>query len=124
MCDHLLTYRHIQQFQQRRPAWHCSTCGRVAYRPLDCCAQPAFTSRAPLDLQSRRLWLGKVVELWRQIDVQGLQQWLGRSVGALRRRRTDDGHANEIPVTPVVGEDDYAEAAEVGNTPVGVGDRQ
>jgi hypothetical protein len=124
MCDHLLTYRHVQQFQQRRPAWHCSTCGRVAYRPLDCCAQPAFTSRAPLDSQSRSLWFGKVVELWRQIDLQAFLQGLGRSVGALCRRRTDDCHAHKMPMTPVVIEDDYTEAAEVDNTPVGVGDRQ
>jgi hypothetical protein len=124
MCDHLLTYRHVQQFQQRRPAWHCGTCGRVAYRPLDCCAQPAFTSRAPLDSQSRSLWLGKVVELWRQIDLQAFLQSLGRSVGALCRRRTDDCHTHKMSMTPVGIEDDYTEAAEVENTPVGVGDRQ
>jgi hypothetical protein len=87
MCNHLLTYRHhVQQFQQRRPAWHCSTCGRVAYRPLDCCVQPAFTSSAPLDAQRRRLPLGKIVGLWRQTDLSTLLQWLRRSAWAVRRR--------------------------------------
>jgi hypothetical protein len=123
MCNHLLTYHHVQQLQQRRPAWHCGRCGRVAYRPLDCCAQPAFTSRAPLDSQRRSLRLGKVVELCRQIDLQALLQWLGRSAAAVYRRRPDGFHANQVSMTPVV-EDDHAEVAEVGNTPVGVGDRE
>jgi hypothetical protein len=124
MCNHLLTYRHVEQFQQRRPVWHCSRCGRVAYRPLDCCAQPAFTSRAPLASQRRSLRLGKVVELCRQLDLRALLQWLGRSAAALCRRRPDDFHANEVSMTPVVVENDHAEVAEVGNTPVGVGGRE
>jgi hypothetical protein len=124
MCDHLLTYRHVQQFQQRRPAWHCGRCGRVAYRPLDCCAQPAFTSCAPLDSQRGSLRLGKVVELCRQIDLQALLQWLGRLAAALCRRRPDDFHASDMSTTPAVVEDDHAEVAEVENTPVGVGGRE
>jgi hypothetical protein len=123
MCDHLLTYRHVQQFQQRRPTWHCGTCGRVAYRPLDCCAQPVFTSCAPLPSQRRRLRLGKVVEHW-QRGLPAFLQWLSRSVSSLRRRRTDDNHVDEISTTSGVVEDDHAEAAEVGNMPVGVGDRE
>jgi hypothetical protein len=124
MCNHLLTYRHIQQVQQHRPAWHCSRCGRVAYRPLDCCAQPAFTSCVSLDSQRRRLRLGKVVERCRQIDLRALLQWLGRSATALCRRRPDDFRASDMSTTPVVVEDAHAEVAEVENTPVGVGDRE
>jgi hypothetical protein len=123
MCDHGLLYRHVQQLQQRRPAWHCGTCGRVSYRPLDCCARPAFTSRAELPAWWRNLRWGRAVELCRRMGPQGLWQWFGRAVGAARRRCAAPVHADVIPTTAVAVEDGHTEAMEVENTPVGVGEQ-
>jgi hypothetical protein len=123
MCDHGLLYRHVHQLQQRRPAWHCGTCGRVSYRPLDCCARPAFTSRAELPARGKNLRWDRVMELWRKIGPQGLWQWFARSVGAARHRHAASVYADKIPTTTVAVEDDRAEAMEVENTPVGVGER-
>jgi hypothetical protein len=123
MCDHGLLYRHVHQLQQRRPAWHCGTCGRVSYHPLDCCARPAFTSRAEIPAWRRNLCWGRAMELWRGIGPQGLWQWFSRVAGAARRRGATPGHADDIPTTPVAVENDHAEAMEVENTPVGVGER-
>lgn len=123
MCDHGLLYRHVHQLQQRRPLWHCGTCGRVSYRPLDCCARPAFTSRADLPARWKNLRWGRMVELWRKIGPQGLWQWFGRAVRAARRRYAVPVHADHIPMTPVAVEDDHVETMEVENTPVGIGER-
>ena len=123
MCDHGLLYRHVQQLQQRRPTWHCGTCGRVSYRPLDCCARPAFSSPAePLSERINRCW-GRVVALWRMIDMQGLLQGLGQAAGALRRQRAADCQGYETPTTPVAVQHDDAEAAAGDHIPVGAGDR-
>jgi hypothetical protein len=122
MCDHGLLYRHVQ-LQQRRPVWHCGTCGRVSYRPLDCCARPAFTSRADLPAWWENLRWGRVVELWRRLGPQGLWRWFGGSVGAVCRRRAVPVHVDDIPTTTVAVEDDHAETMEVENIPVGVGER-
>jgi hypothetical protein len=123
MCDHGLLYRHVHQLQQRRPLWRCGTCGRVAYRPLDCCARPAFTSRAEIPTGWKNLCWGRMVELWRRIGQQGLWQWCDRAVRVARRRCAVPVCADDIPMPPVAVEDDHAETMEVANTPVGVGER-
>jgi hypothetical protein len=122
MCDHGLLYRHVQQLQQRRPTWHCGTCGRVSYRPLDCCARPVFTPRAESPSGRISRCCGTVVALWRMIDLQGLLQGLGHAVGARRRQRAADLQGYEMPTTPVTVAHDHAEAA-VDHIPVGAGDR-
>jgi hypothetical protein len=123
MCDHGLLYRHVQQFHQRRPSWHCGTCGRVSYRPLDCCARPAFSPpTAPLSARLSRCW-GRVAGLWRLIDLPGLLQGFGQAVSAMRRQRATDRQGYEMPTTAVAQEHDHAAAAAVDYTPVGAGDR-
>jgi hypothetical protein len=53
MCGHLHMYHHPYQLQRHQPVWRCSTCGREAYRPLDCCAQPDFAPRQYVTLGRR-----------------------------------------------------------------------
>jgi hypothetical protein len=122
MCDHLLIYRHVQQLQQRRPAWHCGTCGRVAYRPLDCCVRPAFASRGASPTRERAHCWALVGELWRKLAFPGLLQWLSQSMGIGRRRHAGDLRIDSPSPTVIVA-DENAEAAEADNTPVAAGDR-
>jgi hypothetical protein len=122
MCDHILIYRHAQQLQRRRPAWQCGTCGRVAYRPLDCCAQPTFASRADSLTRQRAHWWAPVVALWRTLDFPGLPQWRSQAMGIGRRRHAGDLRIDSPSPTVIVA-DEYAEAAEAENTPVAAGDR-
>ena len=122
MCDHGLLYRHIQQLQQRRPTWHCGTCGRVSYYPLDCCTRPAFTPRAePLSERLNRCW-GRGVALWQRLDLQGRLRGIGHAAGARRRQPAADVQGYEMPTPSVAIEPDHTEAIDC--VPVGAGDRE
>jgi hypothetical protein len=123
MCDHGLLYRHVQHLQQRRPTWHCGTCGRVSYHPLDCCARPAFTPRVePLSARLSRYW-DRGVALWRRLDLPGLLHGSGWAVGTRRHQRAAEVQGYDLSTPPVTIEHDHAEATVVDYIPVGAGNR-
>ena len=113
MCGHSFMYHNHYQLQRHRPVWRCSTCGREAYVPLDCCARPEFAPRQYVTLGQR--------------GVQGLGaigRWVLTSLAALRGRYSltpavtmpEDNRAVGITVEAgVVGAEADAETA------VGVG---
>jgi hypothetical protein len=122
MCGHFYMYQNRYQPQRHRPVWRCTTCGREASVPLDCCGQPNFTPR-----QSVRL--GRQYAPW----LAETGRWVLTSLGALWLRRhqpgaplvVSDSRNAEDPATEavVVGAEDNTEATVEADVPVGAGER-
>ena len=75
MCGHGFFYQDRHHLQRHRPQWHCSTCGRVSFVPLDCCTQPDFTHQSSPGLVSLlHEWVGRCGR-WTLASVRLLWGW-------------------------------------------------
>lgn len=115
MCNHFLalhTYRHAQM---PKALWRCSTCGRQARMPIDCCTRPDFAApqRAGLVPAGMR-WLGAVaagalgglrrmIHYWRRpavgIPLEDMTEPTVVEPTAAGRRRHEQPEADELLVT-------------------------
>ena len=111
MCGHVFMYHDLHQLQRHRPVWRCSTCGREAYVPLDCCVRPDFTARQHVTLGRRcAQWLGEMGG-WALTSLGALLRWDSHPV-APSVIVPDDSDAPSVALeAAVVVADDDAETA-------------
>lgn len=122
MCGHVFMYQDRYQLQRHRPVWRCTTCGREASVPLDCCGQPGFAPR-------QSVTLGRQYAPW----LAEMGRWVLTSLGALWRRLRqpvtplvvpDNRNAEGLAAEAVaIGAEDDTEAAVDADVPVAAGDR-
>ena len=103
MCGHVFMYRDFHQLQRHRPVWRCSTCGREAYVPLDCCTRPDFAPRPYVTL---------VGQCTQKLVTMG--RWALASLGVLL-----DHYRRPVVPSGMVFDDDYAEGVAVEARVVG-----
>lgn len=121
MCGHEFMYHNLHQLQRHRLVWRCSTCGREAYRPLDCCTRPDVASRqqATLGRQCAR-WLGEVGR-WALTSLGALLRW-DRQPMVPTMVVPDDSDAEGVALEATgVGAEDGAETAVTAGEPVAAG---
>ena len=123
MCGHVFMYRDLHQLQRHRPVWRCSTCGREAYVPLDCCTQPDFAPRPHTMLGRQCAQRLAAIGHW---ALMGLGVLLDRYRCPAVSSGTvfDDDCAEDVAVeVRVVGEENDVETAVAADELVAAGER-